>query len=119
MGVIDCRGKGLLEAVEQTLSDIFIPAISKYKKWGDLSDDQDSKNRTKFLNSITGFVDSIASAQESLNEKVELSECQTVALSTLTTHALYIEAASSTETLELIEIQARQWIKEIEQVNVY
>ena len=34
LGVIDCRGKGLLGAVEQTFSDIFIPAISNYKYWG-------------------------------------------------------------------------------------
>ena len=66
---------------------------------------------------MSGFVDIICSAQESLNEKVELSQCTSVALSQLTTHSMYMAAASATEMLESIELQAKVWIKEIEQVN--
>lgn len=116
LGMIDCRKKSILDAIQDMLEDIFIPAISKSSNWGDISDSQDKRNKAKFLNSLSGFVDILSGAQQSLNDMVSFSPCTSVNLSQLTTPSSYMSAASSTETLEAIELQAKIWIKEIEQV---
>lgn len=117
--MIDCRKKSILDAIQDMLEDIFIPAISKSSNWGDISDSQDKRNKAKFLNSLSGFVDILSGAQQSLNDMVSFSPCTSVNLSQLTTPSSYMSAASSTETLEAIELQAKIWIKEIEQVRFY
>ena len=63
-------------------------------------------------------MDILSNAQQSLDEKVTLKECDNFCLAQLTSHAMYVSAASSSETLDLIEEQAKIWIKQIEQVRV-
>ena len=72
--------------------------------------------KNKFMASLTTFVDALSGAQQSLNDVVKLSECDQYDLSKLISPAMYQAAASSTETLELIENHTKLWIKEIEQV---
>lgn len=66
--------------------------------------------------SLTTFIDVLNGAQQSLNDVVRLSPCDQYDLSKLVSPATYQAAASSTETLELIENHTKLWIKEIEQV---
>ncbi len=56
-------------------------------------------------------------AQESLDDKVVLKECDTYDLTTLRSPTDYNMASASTETLQLIEDCAQIWIKQIEQVS--
>ena len=116
--MIDCRSHSLLEAVQNTLSDIFIPAISRSNNWGDVSSNQDKRNKAKFLNSLGSFVDTLSGARQSLNDMVLLSPCETLDLSIYTTQSMYMAAVSSSEILEAVERQAKLWIKEIEQVRL-
>uniref|UniRef100_A0A3B3YD38 AAA+ ATPase domain-containing protein n=1 Tax=Poecilia mexicana TaxID=48701 RepID=A0A3B3YD38_9TELE len=57
--------------VEQLLSDIFIPTLRKINHgWGDLASPQAQSVKQEFISSLESFVSVLASAQESLQEKV-------------------------------------------------
>ena len=94
---------------------MYLPAISRSNLW-DHQVEPKSNNKSKFISSLDSFVNVIYSAQESI-DIVKLEPCIAVDLSSLTTPSLYAAAASVTETLEAIEIHARIWIKQIEQVS--
>lgn len=115
-GVIDCQRQSLLNAVHETLSSVYLPAISRSDLW-EQQVERKSNNKSKFISSLNSFVNVIYSAQESIDDIVKLEPCNTVDLSSLTTPSLYAAAASVTETLEAIEVHARIWIKQIEQVS--
>ncbi|XP_078395203.1 dynein axonemal heavy chain 5 [Cetorhinus maximus] len=115
--VLDTSDAGLLKAVEHLLSEVFVPALKKMNGgWGELSSPQASAVRQDFLSSLDGFVSVLASAQESLMEKVNLKECETFDLRLLKGPSDYLSVANSTEALEKIEACIKEWIKQIEQV---
>ena len=95
---------------------MYLPAISRSNLW-DHQVEPKSNNKSKFISSLDSFVNVIYSAQESIDDIVKLEPCIAVDLPSLTTASLYTAAASVTETLEAIEIHARIWIKQIEQVS--
>ena len=95
---------------------MYLPAIWRSNLW-DHQVEPKSNNKSKFISSLDSFVNVIYSAQESIDDIVKLEPCIAVDLSSLTTPSLYAAAASVTETLEAIEIHARIWIKQIEQVS--
>ncbi|ESO89757.1 hypothetical protein LOTGIDRAFT_192667 [Lottia gigantea] len=112
------NGRGLLKAVEDILSRIFIPALKKIDNgWGQLNDKRAGNQvRTDFLNSLDSFVSVLVGAQESLQQKVELKPCEGYDLNKIHTPNDYMTVANSTESLESIEACMRVWIKQIEQV---
>lgn len=95
---------------------MYLPAISRSNLW-DHQVEPKSNNKSKFISSLDSFVNVIYSAQESIDDIVKLEPCIAVDLPSLTTPSLYTAAASVTETIEAIEIHARIWIKQIEQVS--
>ncbi|XP_053253117.1 dynein axonemal heavy chain 5 isoform X2 [Podarcis raffonei] len=116
--MMDTAHGGLLNSVQQLLSDIFIPALKTMNYgWGESSGPQKGANiKQDFIASLEGFVSVLSGAQQSLMEKVNLKKCETYDLKTLKGPADYLVASNSTETLERIEACMKVWIKQIEQV---
>uniref|UniRef100_A0A7M5UN62 Dynein heavy chain tail domain-containing protein n=2 Tax=Clytia hemisphaerica TaxID=252671 RepID=A0A7M5UN62_9CNID len=116
LSVLDCQSRGLLDAVHQTLTDVFIPAVSSSNVFQNTDKKNGGQSRARFINSLSTFIDALTGAQQSLSDVVKLSKCDALDLSKLTTPALYQSAAASSDTLEVIETQTKAWIKEIEQI---
>uniref|UniRef100_A0A3Q3KDZ6 AAA+ ATPase domain-containing protein n=1 Tax=Monopterus albus TaxID=43700 RepID=A0A3Q3KDZ6_MONAL len=115
--MLDTTEGGLLKGVEQLLSEIFIPTLRKMNHgWGELASPQAEAVKQDFISSLESFVSVLAGAQESLQEKVTLKECDTLDLRVLKGPSDYMAAANSTETIEKIEACMKVWIKQIEQV---
>ncbi|XP_059194328.1 dynein axonemal heavy chain 5 [Centropristis striata] len=115
--MLDTTEVGLLKSVEQLLSEIFIPTLRKINHgWGELASPQAQTVKQDFISSLESFVSVLAGAQESLQEKVTLKECDTFDLRVLKGPSDYMTAANSTETTEKIEACMKVWIKQIEQV---
>ena len=70
--MLDTADGGLLNSMRRLLSDIFIPALRATSHvWSELEGlPEASSLRQEFLGSLEGFVSILASAQESLKEKV-------------------------------------------------
>ncbi|XP_032373614.1 dynein heavy chain 5, axonemal isoform X2 [Etheostoma spectabile] len=115
--MLDTTEVGLLKSVEQLLSEIFIPTLSKMNHgWGELATPQAQAVKQEFISALESFVSVLAGAQESLQEKVTLKECDTFDLRVLKGPSDYMAAANSTEITEKIEACMKVWIKQIEQV---
>ncbi|KAI7806102.1 putative dynein heavy chain 5 [Triplophysa rosa] len=115
--MLEATGVGLLKSVEQLLSKIYIPALRNMNDgWGEPEDPQAQAVKQDFISSLDSFVSVLAGAQECLQEKVNLKQCDTFELKTLKGPSDYIAAANSTEALERIEACMKTWIKQIEQV---
>ncbi|XP_041963780.1 LOW QUALITY PROTEIN: dynein heavy chain 5, axonemal [Alosa sapidissima] len=115
--MLDTTEVGLLKSVEQLLSDIFIPTLRKMNHgWGELAPPQAQAVKNDFISSLDSFVSVLAGAQESLQEKVNLKECDAFDLRTLKGPSDYVAVANNTEALEKIEACMKVWIKQIEQV---
>ncbi|MEQ2301129.1 Dynein heavy chain 5, axonemal, partial [Ameca splendens] len=115
--MLDTTEGGLLKSVEQLLSDVFIPTLRKINHgWGELASPQAQGVKQEFISSLESFVSVLVGAQESLQEKVTLKECDTFDLRVLKSPADYMAAANSAETTEKIEACMKVWIKQIEQV---
>ncbi|XP_034553818.1 dynein heavy chain 5, axonemal isoform X3 [Notolabrus celidotus] len=115
--MLDTTEGGLLKSVEQLLSEIFIPTLKKMNHgWGELATPQAKAVKQDFISSLENFVSVLAGAQESLQEKITLKECDTFDLQVLKTPSDYVAAANSAETTEKIEACMKIWIKQIEQI---
>ncbi|XP_019735638.1 dynein heavy chain 5, axonemal [Hippocampus comes] len=115
--MLDTSEGGLLKSVEQLLSEVFIPTLTKMNHgWGELSSPQAQAVKQDFISSLENFVTVLAGAQESLQEKVTLKECDTFDIRVLKGPSDYMAAANNTETIEKIEGCMKVWIKQIEQV---
>uniref|UniRef100_A0A3Q2U3D3 Dynein axonemal heavy chain 5 n=1 Tax=Fundulus heteroclitus TaxID=8078 RepID=A0A3Q2U3D3_FUNHE len=115
--MLDTTEGGLLKSVEQLLSEVFIPTLRKINHgWGELASPQAQDVKQEFISSLESFVSVLVGAQESLQEKVTLKECDTFDLRVLKSPADYMAAANSAETTEKIEACMKVWIKQIEQV---
>ncbi|XP_034144998.1 dynein heavy chain 5, axonemal isoform X2 [Esox lucius] len=115
--MLDTTEVGLLKSVEQLLSEIFIPTLKNMNHgWGELASPQVQSVKQDFINSLDNFVSVLAGAQESLQEKVNLKECDTFDLKTLRGPSDYMAVANSTDATEKIEACMKVWIKQIEQV---
>lgn len=76
--MLDTTEVGLLKSVEQLLSEIFIPTLSKMNHgWGELASPQAQAVKQDFISSLESFVSVLAGAQESLQEKVRNRLCYT------------------------------------------
>ncbi|XP_077430963.1 dynein axonemal heavy chain 5 isoform X2 [Vanacampus margaritifer] len=115
--MLDTSEGGLLKSVEQLLSEVFIPTLTKMNHgWGELASPQAQAVKQDFISSLENFVSVLAGAQESLQEKVTLKECDTFDVRVLKGPSDYMAAANNTETIEKIEGCMKVWIKQIEQV---
>ncbi|XP_077383165.1 dynein axonemal heavy chain 5 isoform X2 [Festucalex cinctus] len=115
--MLDTTEGGLLKSVEQLLSEVFIPTLTKMNHgWGELASPQAQTVKQDFISSLENFVSVLAGAQESLQEKVTLKACDTFDVRVLKGPSDYMAAANNTETIEKIEGCMKVWIKQIEQV---
>ena len=57
--MLDTRGIGMLHSVERLLGDVFIPALSKSRNWGQLSEKDGANVRQEFMNQLENFVGEI------------------------------------------------------------
>lgn len=74
--MLDTTQVGLLKSVEQLLSDIFIPTLTKMNHgWGELASPQAQTVKQEFISSLENFVSVLAGAQESLQQKARSSHC--------------------------------------------
>lgn len=102
--------------MENLLSSIFVPALSQLTSWGELSSKDGQLVRADFLSKLDAFVSVLSGARQSLSEKVTLSPCQGVDVSSLTTPVGMMAAANSQDTVEALEVTMATWCKEIEQI---
>ncbi|XP_061675571.1 dynein axonemal heavy chain 5 [Syngnathoides biaculeatus] len=115
--MLDTSDGGLLKSVEQLLAEVFIPTLSKMNHgWGELASPQAQAVKKDFLSSLENFVSVLAGAQESLQEKVTLKECDTFDVRVLKGPSDYVAAANNTDAVEKIEGCVKGWIKQIEKV---
>ena len=69
--ILDTTEGGLLKSVEQLLSEVFIPTLKKMNHgWGEVASPQAQSVKHDFISSLENFVNVLAGAQESLQEKV-------------------------------------------------
>lgn len=116
------NGHGLLHAVENIMSSVFIPSLRKLQKgWGHLENESSAGTRNDFLNNLESFVSVLvgenrlkiarqsdlfffSGAQESLDGKVVLKPCETYDLRTIQTPSDCMSVANRYFGLGLKEI---------------
>ena len=116
-GSLEANGGGLLGAIEELLSSIFIPALSNQKKWGDLTGPEGDQLKQNFLTKLRNFASVLANAKASVSEVVELSKCTELDLASIMSPAQIPALVGSTEFVEAAEKRAVIWCAEIEQVS--
>jgi hypothetical protein len=70
-----------------------------------------------FISRLNNFIDTLNSAQESINERILLKPCDRIDLTQLENVSDYILIASNSESLVLIEDTMKIWIRQMEQVK--
>ncbi|XP_047906156.2 dynein axonemal heavy chain 5 isoform X2 [Anser cygnoides] len=116
--MMDVGRDGLLESVEQLLSEIFIPALRNTDYgWLELGEPQQASSiKQEFLASLEAFVTVLSGTRQSLLEKVNLKKCETYDLKNLKGPSDYLMVANNIGSLERIEVCMKGWIKELEQI---
>lgn len=116
--MLDSNGEGLLGAIERLLGSLFLPALQKYDKWGELSGAEGQKVKQQFLSKLASFVSVLTNAQASINDVVKLTPCTHTGITKLKTSTEMIAAAGNSEIVEAAENCALIWCREIEQVFI-
>lgn len=117
-GVLESNGGGLLEAVEQLLSMVYIPALREQTSWGKIPDDAAGHAVKKtFLGKLDSFVAVLANARASIADSAKLSPCTHPSIAALSGPSDVMLAAANPEVVEAAETCALTWCKEIEQVG--
>ena len=116
-GILEANGGGLLGACEELLSSIFIPALSKYSKWGELSGPEGEQIKQNFLVKLRNFAGVLANARASVSDAVELSKCTELDISSIKSPALIPSMIGNADFVESAEKRALIWCSEIEQVG--
>lgn len=111
------NGEGLLGAIEKLLDFVYIPALERCERWGDLGEAEAKHVKQQFLAKLSSFVAVLSNAQASISDAVKLSPNPYQALSQLTKPTEIMAACSSPEMIEAAESCALTWCSEIEQVN--
>ena len=114
--MLESNGEGLLGAIEQLLSTVFIPALQQNEKWGELSGVEGQRVKQQFLSRLSSFVSVLANAQASIADAVKLTPCSHPGLLKLNTPTEMLAAANNQELVEAAESHALILCKEIEQV---
>jgi len=70
-----------------------------------------------FLSRLSNFVDTLNSAQESINERILLKPCDRIDLTQIQSPSDYASIASNNDSLALIEETMKTWIRQMEQVR--
>ena len=111
-GTLESPADGMLGAIEELLSSLFIPALHRQLNWGRMDD---AELRLDFLSRLENFVNVLSNAKLSLSDSIRFSRCE-VDLSGLFTATDFLMAAATPELLEPTETQARLWCEEIHQI---
>jgi hypothetical protein len=70
-----------------------------------------------FISRLNNFIDTLNSAQDSINERILLKPCDRIDLTQIQSASDYILIASNSESLVLIEETMKTWIRQMEQVK--
>ena len=111
------NGEGLLGAIEKLLDSVYIPALSRCERWGDLTEADSHQVKHQFLAKLNSFVAVLSNAQASIADAVRLTPCPHQALAELKKPADVVAASSNPDMIEAAESCALTWCKEIEQVR--
>lgn len=115
--MLESNGEGLLGAIERLLDMVFIPALERNEKWGDLTGAEAQRVKQQFLSKLSSFVGVLANAQASIADAVQLSPVSHEQLSKLTTPTEILSSVGNFEIVQAAEGSALQWCREIEQVT--
>nr|XP_032816356.1 dynein heavy chain 5, axonemal isoform X1 [Petromyzon marinus] len=129
VSVLDVGDAGLLGALEELLTQVFLPALRSQGQapaqgqghgQGQGQNESDGVHvaaaRLKLAGALDNFVGVLSGAQASLAEKVVLKPCSTCDLRGVSSPGDFAAVASSSESLERVEACVRVWLKQIEQV---
>lgn len=75
--MMDAKEKGVLHSIEKMLLQIFIPALQQNQTaWGELAKTESGREtEQEFITVLDTFVEALAAARGSLNEKINLEVC--------------------------------------------
>ena len=116
-GVLESNGGGLLEAIENMLTSIYLPALQQQTNWGALSGDSSGHVlKEAFISRLTSFVAVITNARASIADAVKLSPCADPVLAAITSPSEILAAAHNSDVVEAAEKCTQLWCREIEQI---
>ncbi len=111
----ECNTEPLLQSLSRSISEIYLPYLQTSEtSWG-VNNNQMIK--IDFLSRLNNFIDTLNSAQESINDRILLKPCENIDLTQIQNAADYISIASNTENLGFIEETMKTWIRQMEQVK--
>lgn len=113
-GILESNGEGLLGALEQLLGMVFIPALSRQEKWGDITGPDMYTLRSQFVSKLSSFVGVLSNARASLADVVQLAPCEGINIHEVTYQLT--TAAANPAILEAAEKYASCWCAQIEQI---
>lgn len=114
--MLESNGEGLLGAIERLLDLVFIPALERNEKWGNLSGAEAQNVKQQFLGKLSSFVGVLANAQASIADAVKLSCIDNEQLLKVTSPADIFASLGNQEVIQAAEDTALKWCQEIEQV---
>ena len=117
-GSYDCQNESILQAIGRQFNLLFLPVFSGLSdaSWGKLAGKEGKLAKVDFLSKLSTFISTLNGAQESISERVELKHCDKYDLSQVKTSSDYLNVASNTEALNIVEEVVRLWMKQIELV---
>ncbi|UJR23298.1 hypothetical protein I4U23_026313 [Adineta vaga] len=111
---LECQTEPILQALSRSISDVYLPYFQASEtSWGS---DKNQMIKIDFLSRLSNFIDTLNSAQESINERILFKPCDRIDLTQLQSPVDYATIASNPESLALIEETMKTWIRQMEQV---
>jgi hypothetical protein len=107
----------LLQCLSRSIADIYLPYFQTSETVWNGNNNQMIK--IDFLSRLNNFVDTLNSAQESINDRILLKPCEKIDLTQVQNTVDYVSIASNNENLAIIEETMKTWIRQMEQVIDY
>jgi len=73
--------------------------------------------KNHFLNDLTNFIETLTTAQESINDRILLKSSDEIDLTQIQNTSDYVATAANNENLAIVEELMRTWIRQMEQVK--
>jgi len=105
----------LLQSLSQSISDVYLPYFQSSDMIWSKENNQLIKNH--FLNDLTNFIETLTTAQESINDRILLKSSDEIDLTQIQNTSDYVATAANNENLAIVEELMRTWIRQMEQVK--
>lgn len=105
----------LLQSLSQSISDVYLPYFQSSDMIWSKENNQLIKNH--FLNDLTNFIETLTTAQESINDRILLKSSDEIDLTQIQNTSDYVAIAANNENLATVEELMRTWIRQMEQVK--